>query len=247
MDRDTDRDWQVIGEHQPFFGVLSNEQYLAQNLTPEAIDQFFATGRADIEHAVGTLNRLAGGSFAPKTALDFGSGVGRLAFAMAAYAHHVIGVDVSDGMRAMAEQQVARRGITNVEFAAAIPEIQVDWVNSLIVFQHIPPARGHELFERLVTMLAPNGFLSLQLTFFRDTRHVGEVARDLGDYRYDGERIELLGGAGASGEAGSMSMYDYDLNRVFRTLFINGFSDVHVEHTDHGGCHGAYIFGVRRA
>ena len=42
-----------------------------------------------------------------------------------------------------------------------------------------------------------------------------------------------------------MTMFDYDLNRVMRALFTNGFDTVTAQHTDHGGCHGAWIFGVK--
>ena len=41
-------------------------------------------------------------------------------------------------------------------------------------------------------------------------------------------------------------MYDYDLNRVFRTLFTNRVERLQVEHTDHAGCHGVYLFGQKR-
>jgi hypothetical protein len=43
-----------------------------------------------------------------------------------------------------------------------------------------------------------------------------------------------------------MTMYDYDLNKVVRTLFLAGISPVTLDHTDHAGCHGAWCFGVKR-
>jgi hypothetical protein len=42
-----------------------------------------------------------------------------------------------------------------------------------------------------------------------------------------------------------MSMYDYDLNRVFRTLFLAGIEEVMAKHTDDGGCHGAWFYGQK--
>ena len=49
MARDTDLDWSIIARHHPFFGVLANERFLTPNLTPEVIDDFYATGVADID------------------------------------------------------------------------------------------------------------------------------------------------------------------------------------------------------
>jgi SAM-dependent methyltransferase len=241
MVRDTDADWNVIATHQPYFGVLANERYLAENLTPESIDDFYASGRADIAHVIGVLGRTAGGKFKPRRGLDFGCGAGRLSFAMAEHAREVVGVDVADGMLTVARERAAARKIRNVEFRTALPTEPVDWINSLIVFQHIPPPRGYAILEDLVALLAPGGFVSVQLTFFRDVRHVGEITRDLADYRYDGTSVELLSHAGS--ETGAMSMYDYDLNRVVRTLFLGGIESLITEHTDHGGCHGAWFYG----
>ncbi len=242
--RDTDRDWRIISEHDPYFGVLTNNRYLTANLTPEVVEEFYETGRADVARTVEIL-RAFDPDFAPEVAVDFGCGVGRLVFAMADHANRVIGVDVAEPMLEVARQRARDLGIQNTEWATTLPAGGgVDWINSLIVFQHIPPARGTVLFEELVQLLRPGGFVSVQVTFFRDQRHTGEVHRDLGDYRYDGEVVELLTMAPEVG-VGGMSMYDYDLNRIFWILFTNGVGTVKVEHTDHGGCHGVMIYGRR--
>jgi SAM-dependent methyltransferase len=245
MVRDTDADWNLIATHQPYYGVLANERYLAENLTPQAIDEFYESGKADIDYVIGVLRRIAGGDVEPARALDFGCGAGRLSLAMAKYAKQVVGVDVADGMLRIAREQAAARKVGNVELRTTLPSNRVDWINSLIVFQHIPPQRGYAILADLVALLAPGGFLSVQLTFFRDDRHVTDITRDLADYRYDGTAIELL--SHVDSYPGSPTMYDYDLNRVFRTLFLGGIESVVSEHTDHGGCHGAWFCGRKSA
>ena len=244
MTRDTDLDWNIIAEHQPYFGVLANERYLAANLTPEAIDEFYSTGRSDIEYVVDTLKRVVGRRFSPNVALDFGCGVGRLSFAMAAHAKRVIGVDVAKDMLRIANEQATKRRVHNVEFSPTLPVQGVDWISSLIVFQHIPPERGYDLLQRLLDRLNPGGYVSVQISFFRDPRHTAEIVRDLHDYRYDGRAIELMTEP-PTDHPGSMSMYDYDMNRVLRVLYLAGIESVLTEHTDHAGCHGAWIFGRR--
>jgi len=245
MVRDTDLDWQLISARDPFYGVLTNERYLTENLTPAVVAEFYESGRIDIDHTVDALRELSGDPFAPEVALDFGCGVGRLTFAMAGYARRVVGVDVAEPMLEVGRQQAAQRGVGNVDLQTDLPVVGVDWVNSVIVFQHIPPDRGQRVFDDLVRLLRPGGYLSLQLTFFRDRRHTGEVERDLGDYRYDGKAVELLSPPSADG-AGGMSMYDYDLNRAFHTLFTSGVERLRVDHTDHGGCHGVMLHGRKR-
>jgi trans-aconitate methyltransferase len=238
--RDTDTDWEVIASTQAFFGVLANEEYLAHNLTPERKDAFYETGRGDIEHVAAMLHKVSDGAFAPRSALDFGCGVGRLTFAMRKYAAVVTGVDSAEGMLDVARAEQLARGLTGIEWRRDLPPGPVDWVNSLIVMQHIPPERGHDLLEQLADLLAPGGFWSVQLTFYRDPSHTTDIVRDLADYRYDGKTIELL--SVQRSDAGAMTMYDYDLNRVLRMLYRSGIDIVTAQHTNHGGCHGAWLF-----
>jgi ubiquinone/menaquinone biosynthesis C-methylase UbiE len=239
--RDTDADWDEIANVHPFFGVLAAERFRDDRMTQEDVEVFYDWGRADVEKAVAPYQRLTGEQFAPDRALDFGCGVGRMTFAMRSYAREVVGVDVAPRMLEVARDQATARNVTNVEFRSTLPAEPVDWVASMIVLQHIPPARGHAILEQLVGLLRPGGWLSVQLTFFRDERHLGEVTRDIADYRYDGQTVELLTTRPA--DTGSMSMYDYDLNRVFRTLFLAGIEEVMAKHTDDAGCHGAWFFG----
>jgi SAM-dependent methyltransferase len=239
--RDTDADWNRIANAHPFFGVLAAERFRDETMTPDDVEVFYEMGRADVEKAVAPYQRLTGSTFAPDRALDFGCGVGRMSFAMRTYAREVVGIDVAPRMLEVAREQAEARNVTGVDFRSTLPSEPVEWVNSMIVLQHIPPARGHAILEELVALLKPGGWLSIQLTFFRDERHVGEIARDIADYRYDGETVELLTSRDA--DVGSMSMYDYDLNRVFRTLFIAGIEEVLAKHTDDAGCHGAWFFG----
>jgi SAM-dependent methyltransferase len=244
--RDTDTDWNVLGEQQPYFGVLSQDRYLSDRLTPEVVDEFYASGVIDVEAIVGQLRRLFGDDFAPALAVDFGCGVGRLALAMATFADRVIGVDVAPAMIDIAAMESRGRGVANVEFQVGPLREPVDWINSLIVFQHIPPRRGLALLNDMLCLLRPGGYVSVQLTFYRDSRHQGEVIRALGDYRYDGESIDLMSGD-TDAPPGVVTMYDYDLNRVFAMLFEHGLESLSVHHTDHAGCHGVFVYGRRPA
>jgi len=245
MVRDTDADWNVIATHQPYFGVLANERYLVENLTSDAIDSFYESGQVDIDYVMSVLTRIAGTEVAPRRSLDFGCGTGRLTLAMAKYAEEVVGVDIAEGMLRIARERADAQQVRNVELRTTLPSEQVDWINSLIVFQHIPPQRGYAILDDLVALLAPHGFISVQMTFFRDARHIGEITRDLADYRYDGATIDLL--SHATYETGGMSMYDYDLNRVLRTLFRAGIDNLSTEHVDYDGCHGVRFYGRKNS
>jgi SAM-dependent methyltransferase len=243
MMRDTDLDWKTISETEPFYGVLTDSQFLSRNLDAAAIDRFYASGIDDIDWVWNRL-KTAFGEFAPAVALDFGSGLGRLAFAMSRYASRVIGVDVAPKMISQAEAHGRGRGIENVFFTTEMPDERLDWINSFIVFQHIPPERGCQLLETLVSRLRPMGRISIQLTIFRERSVIGHTVNTTRFLVYDGALLRPVVMDDWS-PAGLMSMFDYDLNRVLAILKSHGIGEVLLLPTNHSGNHGVYILGKR--
>lgn len=243
MARDTADDWEKIGATEPWYGVLSAPEFLSQNLTEEGKNAFYAQGAAEMA-LVANLLREKFPPFAPKIGVDFGSGLGRLAFPMAQMCDHVVGLDVSPSMRKEASVQAKIRKVGNIAFHAAIPDgLRVDWINSYIVFQHILPRTGYYLLRNLLSSLAIGGHVSIQITYAHDKRGLADVDRDIHAWRFDGETLTVL--ENQDYEQGRMSMYDYDLNRVFRVFTSAGIGDMHIRNTDHGGVHGFWIFGRR--
>jgi len=243
MARDTEDDWKSIADSEPWFGVLSAPKFLSANLTEQAKADFYAQGVGEIDWVLSHI-RAEDPEFSPRVGLDFGSGLGRLSFAMASACEQVIGVDIAPGMRAEAERQRAQRGIHNVQFLEALPQGQsFDWLNSYIVLQHIVPAKGYEILRELLGSLAPGGWTSIQLTFAHDYRDLTSLQRDTYAFAYDGERAVAL--EFKDTPLGEMSMYDYDMNKVLFIFARAGIGTIKLVHTDHGGVHGFWIFAKR--
>jgi trans-aconitate methyltransferase len=244
MSRDTDADWKVIGDSEPWYGVLATDRYLKANITPDRVDEFYRSGVDEIGRVVSVLGR----HFSPLNlgnALDFGCGVGRLTLAMAGRCGKVWGLDISAGMLEQATRRRDAKRILNVEFVNELPAHgRFDWINSFIVFQHIPPARGYDILDGLFGRVQQHGVVSIQITYYHDARHMTELLRDVAAYSYDGRGIRMLD-AHPPRDVGAMSMYDYDLNNVFRLMHRHGLNECFVEQTDHGGCHGVWIYGRR--
>ena len=237
-DRNTDADWKMIGDEEPYFGVLTHDRFRMSNITEQDKTEFFLSGSNDIDQYLQTLRSLFG-DFSPRSALDFGCGVGRLTQALADVTQDALGVDVSDGMLVEAR----RRTRPEVEFASALPPKTrtFDWLVSIIVFQHIAPERGYVLLRDLVERLAPKGCITLHFTFYRDERF-GETA---GARLVSGADAPTIRNPDAllSLAPGAMVMFDYDLSVVVGLLFQMGVTKLYLDHTDHGGFHGAIIYG----
>jgi SAM-dependent methyltransferase len=229
--RDTDADWREIGGSEPYWGVITDPKFRRAALTTEQIADFYRSGRDHIEFVASELRQLAGGAFDPKSALDFGCGAGRLTEAMTDICPNVVGVDISPGML----EEAKRNSTGRASYRLDVPDGAFDWVNSYIVFQHMPPARGMPLFDRLLGQVAPGGFASLHVTISRNTptgvRGALASLRELID-RWSAPR-------------GVMLMYDYDLTRICAAFARNNMRKLVLHYTDHGGHYGVLVFARR--
>lgn len=239
--RDTDHDWSEIGKNEPYFGVITHDRFKRNALNEAAIEDFFATGRGDIEYQFGRMRALHP-DFEPRSALDFGCGVGRLTRPLAALTGDAVGVDISPGMLAEARRQP----VDGASFVDTIPDRQFGWVVSLIVLQHIPPQRGYEIVDNLLRAVASGGGITLQITYGRTALHERSAgARLVID---DGEVWPARGIKNeASVARGRMIMYDYDLSRIIGLFYLNGLSQINLDHTDHGGIIGVTLYARQPA
>jgi SAM-dependent methyltransferase len=259
-ERDTDADWREIGASEPFWGVLTHSKFRRDNLSEENLAAFYASGADYVDYVAMWRARIVGGPAKASLALDFGCGVGRLTEAMCAHADSVIGYDISPGMLEEARRRSAGKAVYTSEF----PKGPFDWINSYIVFQHIPPERGYKLVEDLLTRVAFGGFVSLEFNVYSDpselpslpdTAREDELVAKQNLWRrflHVGARRVAAAPEPTPEPApplplGTVIMYDYDLNRLCAMFHRSGIERLLLEHEDHGGHHGVRIFGRREA
>lgn len=236
--KDTDSDWAQIATHEPYFGVLTDPAFLTSNLTEEALARFWASGLPDIQWQLDIL-RAHYGAFEPDVALDFGCGVGRLTRVMATIANTVHGIDVAPAML-----DIARQGApANVSYASEIPDVELDWINSLIVFQHIHPRRGAQIISELVARLRPGGAITLHVTIGRDVSACLPQEDGVAIIGWNGESYRPLRFAPPS--TGGMTMYDYDLSEIMIILHQAGIHRVTTQYTKHGAHYGVVLIGKK--
>jgi SAM-dependent methyltransferase len=252
--RDTDADWKAIGAAEPFWGVITAPQFKRKNLDSDCLASFYACG---VEHIVSVTSRLERAAAKPihvSRALDFGCGTGRLSEAMTKYADEVIGFDISPNM--LTEARRYSKG--GVHYCDQIPDGKFGWINSFIVFQHVPPKRGLKLFEELLQKLDHGGFISLHFTIYRDLaadppERFGEAPVSmLRKWAHAMLRKSAIGKAvrriwWGSAPRGTMLMFDYDLNRICALCHRYGIEELTLVHTNHGGCHGVEVYGCSGA
>jgi cyclopropane fatty-acyl-phospholipid synthase-like methyltransferase len=161
--------WEKFAEADPYTYILTD----LKNPDPK---KFWESGERTVKEELLPLIRERG--IRRQIGLELGCGVGRLLFPMAREFEEVVGVDIAEGMVRRAVSYAGDNGIRNVALAAISgPEDllhkageyagKVDFLYSLLVFQHIPDFAVIEGYLHAVSeLLEENGIAYLQF----DTR-----------------------------------------------------------------------------
>jgi|SRR5579872_2661096 len=232
--------WESLAKRDPLWAVLSSDEYRASSLTPEAEDRFWQSGEEHVAHVFAIIRNEIAPAFAPRVALDFGCGVGRALVPLARRCDDVIGLDASPTMVERARQHLAGCGVTNAEAqrvdrtidSAIIGRHGVDFVHSVLVFQHIVATEGLDLFDQLLALLEPGGLGFVQ---FQCKNPGGELERAIRALRLRHgwfnalclkSRIPLF--------RDLVMLYEYDMTDLLRLLADHRVAEVVVERTDAG-------------
>ncbi|MBV9122257.1 MAG: class I SAM-dependent methyltransferase [Planctomycetes bacterium] len=262
--RNTDRDWQVFGQVDPYWAVAVKEEYHRSRLTEQALREFFASGASHVAAVFQIIRQYLDPKFQPASALDFGCGVGRLLVPLAQVCGTVVGVDVSPGMLQEARARCDALGLSHVRLLpsddnlSAVQE-KFDLVHSYIVLQHIPCERGVHILGRLLEVLHEGGVGALHFTYGHDgppersryprlkalvkavglypvVRGLRQFGRSLRDRMRDGGQFQPY-----------MQMNAYPLNDIFFRLQQAGIRRLHVEFSNHGGFVGLMLLFKKEA
>jgi 2-polyprenyl-3-methyl-5-hydroxy-6-metoxy-1,4-benzoquinol methylase len=237
----SDEAWEYYGKNDPYFGVLTAENFRKGQLTAEAKKQFFETGERYAEDTWTAIQGFFGTGFHPTRAMDFGCGVGRLVLPFARRCDAVVGVDVSESMLETARANAREQGLTNATFVQGDDTLsrvtgRFDFVHSFIVFQHIPPSRGFELLRRQIALLTDDGIGALHFTYAFASTMTPAKRRQIAAQRIP--LIHTLSNLvrGKSAEP-AMEMNEYDVNELLKILQESGCHDVHLRfsETSHRG------------
>jgi len=161
--------WERFAEADPY-------TYILTDLKSPDPKKFWESGERTVEEEL--LPMIRERSIRRRIGLELGCGVGRLLFPMARHFEGMVGVDIAEGMVRRADSFARDNGIRNVDLAAISgPEDllhkageyagKIDFLYSLLVFQHIPDFAVIEGYLHAVSeLLEENGTAYLQF----DTR-----------------------------------------------------------------------------
>lgn len=249
--RKSENEWERLGRSDPYYGVVSLDKFRKGKMDPAARSAFFQSGQEHIDFILEIIRDKIDPAFAPKRALDFGSGVGRCAIPLAKQCESVVGMDVSPSMLEEARANCEEQGVTNIEHTLGDGDLSglaggFDLIHSFIVFQHITPKKGEKILKGMIEKLHNNGVLAVQLLYAREeTRFV----KALGWLRI---RVPLVHNFanlvyGKSFREPLMEKNCYDLNRVFLLVQNSHCGHVHAMFQGKGRLKSILLFIQKKA
>ncbi|TDJ24705.1 MAG: class I SAM-dependent methyltransferase [Gammaproteobacteria bacterium] len=248
----TDKAWQIWGEKEPYYAVVTDDKYLAENLGDEGVEEFFERGRQHLDDTFMVLHDHVDASFAPARALDFGCGTGRFLVPLAERCETVVGVDVSDGMlREAARNCSARNRLQNWRLLSTQafrddPSIRYDFLHSHIVFQHIRRKEGEPLLELLLERLEPGGGIAVQFMY----RNTAPPIRRCLTWMKNRLPFAPLATRILTGKhhlVAPMEMNVYDVARIKAIIAEAGVSNLYLRASQQGVVHSLTIYGRKSA
>ncbi len=221
------RTWQDLGSREPYFAVLTNPDFRLARITAERLQEFFASGEKEVTDVLQGAQSLFRFDLPFDRVLDFGCGVGRLTIPLARRARRVLAVDAAESMLSRARTHCDAAGLENVEFLAlndfrAVPPSSIHLVCAHLVLQHIPPSSGKCLLRHLLSLVAPGGLCSVDITFYRPGSYFRRIGRWFRAHsRFFHGAVSMIQG---TQRLPYMQMNTYDFGFVLRMLSCHGFS-----------------------
>jgi SAM-dependent methyltransferase len=169
--------WTHLGAARPHHSVLTADEYLAESINDQSIEQFYESGKIDAAVIDAMLRRHGFSATKDTTCVEYGCGLGRVTFFLAERFAKVHAYDISSNHIALAQKRALDHGIGNVEFhlcqiGVGDQDLQpCDFFFSCIVFQHNPPPIIRAMISSALRSIRPGGIAIFQVpTFGADYR-----------------------------------------------------------------------------
>lgn len=245
----SDKHWIRLGRIDPYLKTVQTlDPYKRDGSDGYDLDSYFASGERYVADLFRTIEQHVAPGFRPRTALDFGCSVGRVAIPLARRCDSVVGLDVSPDALAEAERNAARLGTRNARWLSSDDDLSqvtqpVDLFHSYNVLQHLPVERGLHILRRALSVLAPGGVIGVHAPY--DDR-ASQVRRAINWAQAHVPGVHALANVarGRPFDYPHMLMNRYDLAAILSLFDERGCTGVYCRFIDQGRYPGVLMIGL---
>ena len=166
--------WLSLGEHDPYFSVLTQGRFWQSEITKQRIQEFYESGKEEVARLLKTLARNSIDRTSLKTCLDYGCGACRISRWLSEEFESVHAYDVSKKHLNIAKKYLKKQRISNVIFCQlkALKDLEnlprVDLIYCVIVLQHNPPPFIRWTITRFMRALNSGGVAFFQVPTYKE-------------------------------------------------------------------------------
>jgi 2-polyprenyl-3-methyl-5-hydroxy-6-metoxy-1,4-benzoquinol methylase len=183
--------WERLGKDDPYWSVLTHDEYRTANLKHASLDSFYSSGKANAD-LVDIFSARSNVSVRRDVCLELGCGVGRITRFLAEKFERVIAVDISPGNLKICADYMNDHGVRNVDTHLITNPDQLGAVEdigffySMIVLQHNAPPVQKLLLKAILPKILPGGGCLFQTPdSFQDYEFDAEAFLQSGDAELD--------------------------------------------------------------
>ena len=200
--------WSNLGELEPFWSVLSSEQYKG-NLDNQQKEEFYLSGKLVVDEFKHLLKVRSIPARKESSVLELGCGVGRITKSLASEFKSVTAIDISPGNLEIARNELS--SLSNVHFVLAdemnsltkLPNC-FDIFLSVITLQHNPPEIQRVFLENMLSKLKKNGSIG----YFQTVTHITQRGKKT---------------ARSNSEEKSFDTFAFPMHEILKTVTNAGF------------------------
>lgn len=222
------RQWQKLGDEEPFYSVLTYDKFKSKNMSGESEKEFYITA-SDTDKMIQSFFKRNKIEKIPFTCFELGCGVGRLTFELSLIFKKVIASDISPGNINLAKSTAASKGLENIEFIhiSSLSDFDnvtnFDFLFSLIVLQHNPPPIQKIIIDQLLKKINVGGGCLIQ------------IPTELPEYSFDSKKY-------INSTEQIMEMHALPMHVIFNLFKENNLEIKEVRHDPFAECYGSYTF-----
>jgi len=174
--------WENTANANPYWGVLTDEKYLSENINSDKIKEFYKSGNGELNFMINYLKNhsISIGDFKNYNFLEIGTGTGRIAQNSIKFCNNLYCIDISDKyLQLCSNALTGNYTLVNYKHFYDYNFEKVKLIYTWITLQHNPPHEIKKIVKRVCDILDKDGYAFLHIPFAKNNSEYEYVDKEI--------------------------------------------------------------------